>query len=158
MTNENWVPNHFLAVLPIEIEYLGNITLQREKLIEMKKLEEEAKYQETPTELPRETRREERVPKEKDMEKKQELPKRKIRKRKWKDQKRKTKREKRRRKYQKRKTWKRNKMYQRRKKIKSTSLDKANTPHAEVPPPAERLGRNVLVKYEEIKALSSYRG
>lgn len=58
MTNENWVPNHFLAVLPIEIEYLGNITLQREKLIEMKKLEEEAKYQETPTELSRETRRE----------------------------------------------------------------------------------------------------
>lgn len=49
---------HFLAVLPIEIEYLGNITLQREKLIEMKKLEEEDKYQETPTELSRETRRE----------------------------------------------------------------------------------------------------
>lgn len=54
-----------------------------------------------------------------------------------------------------RETWK---MYQRRKKIKSTSLDSANTPHAEVPPPAELLGRYVLVEYEEIKALSSYRG
>lgn len=43
-------------------------------------------------------------------------------------------------------------------KSKSTSLDSANTPHAEVPPPAELLGRYVLVKYEEIKALSSYRG
>lgn len=31
----------------------------------------------------------------------------------------------------------------------NTSLNSANTPPAEVPPPAELLGRYVLVKYEE---------
>lgn len=91
------------------------------------------------------------------MEQKQELPKSKIREN-GRTKRGRRKEKKKRRKYQKRKTGKRNKMYQRRKKIKSTSLDSANTPHAEVPPPAELLGRYVLVKYEEIKALSSYRG
>lgn len=40
MANYNWVINHFLAVLPMGIEYLGNIIMQRENLIEMRKLEE----------------------------------------------------------------------------------------------------------------------
>lgn len=146
MTNDNWVPNHFVAVLPIEIEYLGNITMQREKLIEMRKLEKEGKYQETSTELPVKTKapfedkekkqkvsREEdmeekqeekqRLPKEEDMEKKQELPKEEYKEEKMEvpkeeDVKEKKKRNK---EYQKRKTWKRSKMYQRRKKIKIKS-------------------------------------
>lgn len=37
----------------------------------------------------------------------------------------------------------------------NTNLDSANTPPAEVHPPAELLGRYVLVKYEE-KTLSWY--
>lgn len=48
MTNENWVPNHFVAVLPIEIEYLGNITMEREILIEMRKLEKKLNIRKHP--------------------------------------------------------------------------------------------------------------
>lgn len=178
MTNDNWVPNHFVAVLPIEIEYLGNITMQREKLIEMRKLEKEAKYQERSTELPVKTKatfedkekkqkvsREEdmeekqeekqRLPKEEDMEKKQELPKEEDREEKMEVPKEEDVKEK---KEEERGVPKEEDMEEKQDVPKeeenqnqklNTSLDSANTPPAEVPPPAELLGRYVLVKYEE---------
>lgn len=52
MTNENCIPNHFVGVLPIEIEYLGSIIMQREKLIAMRKIEKDEKYQDTLQEFP----------------------------------------------------------------------------------------------------------
>lgn len=39
MINENWVLNYFVVVLFIEIEYLGNIIMEWEIFIEMRKLE-----------------------------------------------------------------------------------------------------------------------
>lgn len=176
MTNDNWVPNHFVAVLPIEIEYLGNITMQREKLIEMRKLEKEAKYQETSTELPVKTKatfedkekkqkvsREEdmeetqeekqRLPKEEDIEKKQALPKEGDKEEKMEVPKEEDVKEK---KEEEQRVPKEEDMEEKQdvpkeeeNKKQNTSLDSANTPPAEVPPPAELLGRYVLVKYEE---------
>lgn len=44
MPNDHWVPNHFVAVLPIENNNPGNVAMQREKLKEMRKVENEAGY------------------------------------------------------------------------------------------------------------------
>lgn len=53
MTNQPCIPNYFVGVLPIEFEYLGNIIMQREKLIAMRTIEKDEKYQDTPQELPK---------------------------------------------------------------------------------------------------------
>lgn len=48
MTNQHCIPNYFVGLLPIEFEYLGNIIMQREKLIAMRTIEKDEKYQDTP--------------------------------------------------------------------------------------------------------------